>query len=938
MESKNDWHLLTDSEAIERLSVDMYKGLDDREVVRRRKKYGSNSLWHIKHSSSLSNVASSVFDIATLILVVAAVCAALFDKSYEAGWLSAILIIGAMLRSITFVRANRILEDSAKSKIPACSVIRGGKFRIQSALELVPGDIVFLEAGDTVPCDGRVVSGFGASVLERGITENKTPVKKFNSAIQLAKGSHDVPCEFRSNMLFAGSSVISGSVRMVATSTGDDTLIAMKQGGIELEAAEIPEIEKLKIKSRTASLVMLGCVMVLTVLSMALGENNSLPNVFLSSMAMATAAMSEFLTVIGYIIFAVSIRDCADKQWKCGAKELSTRAVIRNPEKLGGIGRVSRIVFCGSSYFKAGEAVISAYRTADGYKDAADGIGEDKSLEQLIDYAKAASLTVNTGLSSGSESVKKSEAETLTSLAAEAYVKAVKKNIPSQYALADHRGHEAEGSMGTETSLVLIENEFYALSCGKIDDVMRCCTSVETEDGIAELDFETKKKIFTECARLEISGGRVVAVAKRKSQFQSLTRLPVLTQYMTFIGYFAIAEKEEKYARENIEFLTRRGITPILFTQNAQADYYYLLKLGMFGKNAKVLHATDSAGIEAIKTDTLSNPTVISFEGMSEREFAASSAKIMKKLGGEDTIAVGRSVWDSGVLAEAEYGITVAASNMRTIPEILARNSDAVVYPNPTPNGGQRETQSKQHSSQPMRYDGQSGGLNGAVRVIKSSLRASSNIESAKFYLTASQSARLCIMFASIIFALPQLSAVFILIWGLLFDFTASLVMAFGNFTEIHLSDIIHSKAEPVDQDEVNRKSNDMASAVPAIFGVVWGTILSLTEYLTLCVTKSAGESAAVISGGVILSGLILVEVILKPKKLRISLSNADMLFILCSAALTSFLMLTAVGANLCSGEAATLSALFALIPAAVMIVLYSIFYATAATINKSKK
>lgn len=916
MEEKNDWHLLTDSEALERLSADMYRGLDELEAARRRRKYGSNSIWHVKHSTSIANIVSSVFDIATVILIVAAVCAALFDKSYEAGWLTAILITGAALRGVTLIRANRILEDSAKSKIPACSVIRGGKLKMPSALELVPGDIVFLEAGDTVPCDGRVVSEGGASVLERGITENKTPVKKFNSVIKLAPGSHDVPCEFRSNMLFAGSSVISGSVRMAATATGSDTLIAMKQGGIELETAEIPEIEKLKLKSRTVSLVMLGCVMILTVLSMALGENSSLPSVFLSSMAMATAAMSEFMTVIGYIIFSVSIRDCADKKWKCSHKELSTRAVIRRPERLGEIGRTNRIVFCGSSYFKSGEAVIAAYRTSDGYREVNDSLAEDRKLERLISYAKSASLSVNTGLSSGGEQVKQSEAEALTFLAAEAYVGAIKREIASECTLAEHRGHEAEGSMGTETSLVLIENDFYALSCGKIDDVMRCCTAIEAGDGTAELDFETKKRIFTECARLEISGGRVVAVAKRKSQFQSLTRLPVLTQYMTFVGYFVIAEKEEKYARENIAFLKRRGISPVLFTQNAQSDYYYLLKLGLFGKDAKVLHASDSAGIESLKS---SQSAVISFEGMSEREFAASSAQIMKQLGGEATIAVGRSVWNSGALTE-EHGITVAPSSVRTIPETLARHSDAVVYPD-----------SRAHNNN-------SGGLDGVVRVIKSSLRATGNIESAKFYLTASQCARLCVMFASVIFSLPQLSAVFILIWGLLFDFTASLVTAFSSFRESDF-DKIHSENSDI-ADEPQRKPQEVSPAVPVIFGLVWGVLLSLTAYLTLQTSKSAGESAAVLSGGVILSGLILTEVVLRPRNSSakgLSLGNADMLFILCSAALTSFLMLTEVGAKLCSGEAATLSALFSLIPSAAMMILYFITRAVISAAQRKK-
>ena len=73
MKAKNDWHLLTDSEALEKLSVDMYKGLDEREVRKRRRRYGRNSIWKTSASRTSPGMIASVFDIATLLLVISAV-------------------------------------------------------------------------------------------------------------------------------------------------------------------------------------------------------------------------------------------------------------------------------------------------------------------------------------------------------------------------------------------------------------------------------------------------------------------------------------------------------------------------------------------------------------------------------------------------------------------------------------------------------------------------------------------------------------------------------------------------------------------------------------------------------------------------------------------------------------------------------------------------
>lgn len=888
MEAKNDWHLISDREALDRMSVDMYKGLSDSEVSKRRRKYGSNRIWHIRHSSALKIAGESVFDIATVLLIISAVCAAMFDKSYEAGLITAILLIGAAIRAVTFIRANTILEETAKAKIPVSSVIRGGRIKLISASQIVPGDIIFLEPGDTVPCDGRVISSGESSVivLERGITENKTTVKKFNTVIKLGNGSHDVPCEFRSNMIFAGSTVVSGSIRMLAVSTGSSALVSMKQGGIELNVPEIPAIEKLKSRSRSTSLFMLACVIVLTALSMFAGRNGSanLPGVFLSSLAMAVAAMSEFLTVIGYIIFSVTIRDCADLKWNRSENTAASRAVIRNPEVLDKLDSAERIIFCGTSFFKSGDAVISAYRTSEGYVSGTAGgkMNGDRKLERLLCFAQAASVSMNNSLSSGVGEIKLSHMGSLCALAADHYVRLTKKNLNYEYAMADHRGSEADGSMGMETSLVVTEGDYYLIGCGKIDDVMRCCNTYETENGAEELTYEIRKKIFTECARLEISGGRVAAVAKRQSQFSNLTRLPALTQYMTFVGYFVLSEKEETGAKENAAYLRESGIVPIIFSRNSQADYYYCQRLRIFDKSAKAVSAGEilSSADEIIVPD---GGMLVSFEGISDSGYPSTAAEVMKRLGGGNTIAVGRSVHDSGVLSEAQFGIAAARGSVRTVPETLSKNSCAVVYP-------------KSEAT---------GGLCGTVRVLKSARRAVNNIDFANFYLTASQSARLAVMLISVLFhtfSLPSLSPVFILLWGIIFDFAAVLVMAFTSFS-----------AKPKEPKKVSEPMT------PIFTGAVWGILLSLSSALSLYVTGSPAESTSILAGGAIISALAAAELI------KQNFSGADMLFTLTSAALASFLTLTETGAKLSSGSPCSYSALLSLIPAAVITALFFI-------------
>jgi len=786
-------------------------------------------------------------------------------------------------------------------------VIRDGRMKLISAEDVVPGDIVILEPGDTVPCDGRVVAGDDAVVSERGITENKKPVHKFDNVIE-TESAGEVPCEFRSNMLFAGSLMISGSLRMAATACGESALISREQGGITIDAAvKLPAVEKLRTRARNTSLVMLACVMILTALSVFVGEGVSLPDVFLGTMAMAVAAMSEFLTVIATITVAVGIREAA------GGKH--SRVLIRMPEKLEEIRDIKRVVFCGSSFFKSGRSELYSCRIGGEYRRTEEMSEEqlDKAAE-LISLAMTASADSSTGIASGNfAEINNTDMDAVIRRASYSAARKSKKNSSHSWTLYDH-ADVGEQTAGMQLSLIEYDGDICAVGVGKASDVLACCTSCEENGETVPLTDEMRKEILTECVRLEFGGASVLAVAMRSSPYIQLTRPAVLTQFMTFKGFFAVAEESEKNAKKHIEEMKKNGIVPIMLTDHPEEDLYYCHRLGLFSKNTVRVHADELT--EEIVDSIGADGGVISFEGISRLQAASVCTAAMKKImynrvSGTDrilqeaseaapvTAAIGRETRDSGVLASADVGIAVSKSDMKTIPGTLSSQAALLVHLQPD---------QKKRSSAEAGF----GGLDSSVSAKHIVDRVFAGIEAAKYYLTASQCARLIVMLGAVVFGIPFLSAVHLLVWGLLFDFAGILVMAF---------------AEP-DGDFAKTQSRK-AGFRAVLDGLIWGAVSAgwcriLMSFGTLTgMTMTHGEVEAILSASVILAGCFHVWISLRRVcgGCRVHLHSAGAMFFSCAFLYAVFLTMTdmtVIGAAYCG-----VKSLLALVPLIVPVGIY---------------
>ena len=930
MISSNSWHLLLGGEVLNLLGTDMFRGLNAAEAEKRKHKVRGR-VWHVRKTSASEAAVASLFDLPTVLLATAAGAAALFDKRFEAGAIVAVLVLGALIRTAVYIRANRILEDMARARIPVSSVIRDGRILLLPASEIVPGDIIFLEAGDTVPCDGRVITGDDSVVSERGITGNDRPVHKFNTVISTEAESGEIPCEFRSNMLFAGSLVLSGSVRIAATACGEDTLVSMKQGGITVDAQnDFPMVARLKKQSRTVSLVMLAAVLALSALSLFTGDGMSLPDVFLGAMAMAVASMSEFFSTIAAIILAVAVRRARQgvgpaeegEEEKEGSR---TRVLFRDPSRIEDVAAPDALVFCGSNFFKSGRAEILAYRVRGAYTGA-DEKGEDPS--ELIGLALAASTVAGgrTGLAPGDSPSKKlprlaARRASLAAQAADAYLRRTGRRPDTAYAVGDHRDSSDRLAAGMEISLCERDGNVWAVGCGSVEEVLRCCSSVERREGTADLDPREAGRIREETAELEASGARVLAVAKRISPYPHLNRLAVLTQAMTFVGFFAVSVEPERGARENAEILKKSGIRPILFTENPREDLSYGVRLGLFDPDAPVIPASEWDAVRAREILGDPDPTkgaVVAFDTIGDAYLGSAFARAMISLvgGGRQTdgedgeeeppviAAVGMEAWDAGALGRADLGFAVARSRFHAVPESIARGAAVVIQP---AEGG-AETDAGFGA----------GGLEGVTEAVRSARCAVTNVARARFYLTAAQTARLAVMLASVLGFLPLLSAVLILVWGLLFDFGAVLVRAFGQDDE--------KPALKIGREE--RAKGDRSTVTAVGMGLVWGVSLAAVSALLLrsldagtLIPSFAGTDAAnraFLSGAVLLSGAVFSLECGGRKSLftRRGFNPVEILFVAASLVLAGWILFSSGGAAVFGGSPCGPAGFLAFLPA----------------------
>ena len=283
-------------------------GLTQEEVKSRLEKYGRNQLQEKQKTPTWKLFLESFKDPLVIILLVAAMTQVFLGDTVESLIIFAVLGINAVLGVVQTKKAESSLDSLKKLSVPEAKVIRNGEKLTISSQELVPGDIVILEAGDYVPADGRIIESQTLKVIEGMLTGESEPVLKTPDTIEEECSLGD-----QKNMVFSGSMIVYGRATYVVTACGMNTQVGKIANLLETaENKQTPLQQKLDDfgkKLGVAIVILATLIFALEVL-----RGGDLMNSFMFAIAIAVAAIPEALTSIVTIVLASGTNIMAKKQ------------------------------------------------------------------------------------------------------------------------------------------------------------------------------------------------------------------------------------------------------------------------------------------------------------------------------------------------------------------------------------------------------------------------------------------------------------------------------------------------------------------------------------------------------------------------------------------------------------------------------------------------
>lgn len=799
MERNKNWHSYTNAELEREFRSDSATGLTEAEA-HRRLRHGKNKIWEVKTVSVKKYLASSMLDFTTVLLILTVVAAAFFGRGNEALAVAVMLVLCRAVRVAVYIYSQRNLEKNASAALPLAKVVRGGSVRQIPADRIVTGDVIILDSGDTVPCDIRLTAADNVIVSETYVTDKEGLVKKDSSPVVSGKNK-DIPLSLRTNMLYATSVVVGGFGIGMAVATGKDTLVCAREGSVEIPGGEdIPVLDKLSDWSRVCSLALVAAAFIITILGITVGSQ-SFFGIFLPSVAMSSACLSEFIGAVGAFSWSVSLRK--DKKEGGVYKNVSTAEAAANADVL--IVRSSEI-------FKSRKITLHSYFT-DSKLKLIGTKGAEPPSELLALACYCTGMTPKGSIAKGSfgQGVRQ------TSIIPYDVVRSMwdehgDKSKDPGYTILGHVTAGEEGSDGFDGTLLALENRFIFAMSGRAERIVDRCASYKEGGKIYPLDAEYRKKVLSYAAALKKHGVTVCAVAQRESPYNSMRRLSVLQNSLCFEGFIAVSDRMEEGAAAALSKFRGEGGRVMIFSDPSCADHdedkLFCESEGVFRTGDLYLDEKESKGAGNIPLDegTLTMiRTPGGAEGIRERlRFIG-----MCRAAGLRTAYVGYGVEDMWSMQRSDVSVAVPGPQGTVIPQVLRTAADGV-------------------------SDTVAGGFSAAFGMIEKCRRAMFNLRNILTYLITSHSARLILMLICAVASFPVMNATHLVFWGLVLDFVTVMAIAKTPSSGGYLK--ASECAMPEEKSDV---------LYPTLFGVLCAVLSTATPFVGRAVISASGREFA---------------------------------------------------------------------------------------------
>jgi Ca2+-transporting ATPase len=351
------WHALTLAEVAARLDTDPAAGLSTAEATRRRAEHGDNTLRAKPPEGWWWKLLRQFRELVVWILLVAAVIAGVMGDWADTAAIVAIVLVNAIIGFLQEERALQALAALKRMSAPLAKVYRDGHRQPLPTQEIVPGDRIELEAGDSVPADGRLVEAFGLRMQEAALTGESEPVDK-EPAAPLATAT---PLGDRRSIVHSGTVVAAGRGTAIVVATGMDTELGRIASLLEAAPAETTPLQRrLEELGRLLIVICLAVVALIFALEMLRGGRAS--EVLLRAVSLAVAAVPEGLPAVVTVVLAIGLK-----------RMVARNALVRRLPSVETLGSVTVICTDKTGTLTRNEMTVREIATATGRYEVTGG-------------------------------------------------------------------------------------------------------------------------------------------------------------------------------------------------------------------------------------------------------------------------------------------------------------------------------------------------------------------------------------------------------------------------------------------------------------------------------------------------------------------------------------------------------------------------------------
>ncbi len=762
------WYDLSKEEVLEILHSDREKGLSRKEAAVRLKEDGKNNVNPVQKAPVRSYLLQVVSDLTAILMVATALPAAIFRHDLSALIMLVLLIVNYGITICSYIRSQRILEIMGYGAQPTAKVLREGKVRVIAEESVVQGDILYLSAGDVVPCDARILEADGLKVLEGNLFGRERPSEKSDNFLR--SGRLD-PADAL-NMVYASTVILSGRCRAAAVSTGPDTLVCrMKKNKPIAACHKLDAIRNLKKISSLLGVLLLIPVFFLPFFTLFRG--GELIEVFLASLAVAVAAIPEMYTAFAYVAISRGIRSALKEKKRQGA-------FIKNPSALPALGQLNCLLLPIESFSLERFSALCGIFDGDEICEISEKSPDERAL-RVLRYG-----LISTGIYGASRMISMNQrGENVYTKEQEALISACEKygvyskSLDERYPILEHRGKGENGSL-FETTLVHYRNQDVVVLRGDPETVLKRCSGYCCKGMIHRMDSYAQGELLN-LARSQIKNNRVtVAVATKNSAYNNLSRIVDCQSDLILEGFLFIEKPLLPGAAKQILKLRDEGIKVMVYSEEEGEEYRYLAyALGIAKEKSQSIRSRELATMdEEIFRINLKN--YMFFEGFSEvqLQFVARTleSEYSMKIG-----MMGRKLQD--VYPMHCVTVNFSEEEGRQLGSVPAAGEEFYAPLSAKKSSGETATgcQALNYVSDvilpPTDLSGQ-GGINAVSCAVRTARWIYRNINILLSYLAFSGGLRLISLFFGV-GAQFMLSPVQTLFSGLIIDLSAALVIAF---------------------------------------------------------------------------------------------------------------------------------------------------------------